>query len=745
MKKTSYVQQIISKNHSYNEQGITLVALIVTIIVLLILSGITIASFKQSNIITKAKDSAKRYSASQIDEKIDMAQQNLVAEREGYDYSIKDLVDEVKKENKDIETIFVDESNNGRKATYIIDDYFYDFTKKDDGIIAYNRKADASDKDKEKYKNKNELRGLKSGIITFKNDKTDWTNENVNVTIGAKTDDKSIQEKIDNGTYFVVSTVNDATKLTTLTKGITSQVATNQGDTIYACLTDGYGTYVATATERIDNIDKTAPTDAKPIAKTTTNSITVTNNQEDKPGAKEVKASGIKETQYQIKKNEDTKWGDLQSSGTFTGLTQGIKYDVRTLSIDNAGNAATSQTTTVTTGTIGEVGKATATPTSWTNKDVTVTLPTITGFTTMYTTNGIIPTATASSTTKAYSSPFTVSTNCTVLYVYTDGTNINSAGTLTIDNIDKTAPTKPTYKAFYDDGKTTYTSGTWTNQHVKTDISSIDANSGINRIEFSFDKNSWTKFQFELSNGLHQNGTTYTGTESWGLTNRNDTVYFRSIDNAGNISEVFDSFNIRYDVTAPTAESPTQISATASSITVQNNQTDSGGSGVKARYYSINNGNWVQDNNTTHTFSGLSEETSYSIKTRMIDNAGNATDTSTINVSTKSVASVYAVNSDGFRSYNMCYAVSGLEPNTVYSLSYSGWYFTYADDNFHTHAHTLYGSWTFTTESDGSSHSGAWAQKNSPIRVDNNCSSIELKSYTLYDKNGNKIKTWTVD
>ena len=221
MKKTSYVQQIISKNHSYNEQGITLVALIVTIIVLLILSGITIASFKQSNIITKAKDSAKRYSASQIDEKIDMAQQNLVAEREGYDYSIKDLVDEVKKENKDIDTIFVDESNNGRKATYIIDDYFYDFTKKDDGIIVYNRKAEASDEEKKKYENKKELMDLKSGIITFKNDKTDWTNGNVNVTIGAKTDDKSIQEKIDNGTYFVVSTVNDATKLTTLTKKIT--------------------------------------------------------------------------------------------------------------------------------------------------------------------------------------------------------------------------------------------------------------------------------------------------------------------------------------------------------------------------------------------------------------------------------------------------------------------------------------------------------------------------------------------
>ena len=502
IKKTSDVHQIISKNHSYNEQGITLVALIVTIIVLIILSGITIASFKQSNIIARARSSAKRYSASQIDEKIDVAQQNLVVERQGYDYSIKDLVDEVKKENKDIDTIFVDESNNGRKGTYIIDDYFYDFTKKDDGIIVYNRKADASDKDKEKYENKIELKDLKSGVITFKNDKTDWTNENVNVTIGAKTDDKSIQEKIDNGTYFVVSTVNDAAKLTTLTKKITNQVATNQGDTIYACLTDGYGTYVATATERIDNIDKTAPTDTAPTATNTTNSITVTNNQEDKPGAKEVKASGIKETQYQIKKNEDATWGALQSSGTFTGLTQGIKYDVRTQVIDNAGNKTTSQITTVTTGTIGEVEKATATPTSWTNKDVTVTLPTLTGFTTKYTTNGTAP----STSSATYSSPFTVSTNCTVMYVYTDETNINSAGTLTIDNIDKTAPTDTAPTA-------TNTTNSITVTCKQADNAGTNEKaSGIAKTEYSKDGGK-TWQASNVFSGLTQNTTYYVQTK----------------------------------------------------------------------------------------------------------------------------------------------------------------------------------------------------------------------------------------
>ena len=431
MKKTSNVQQIISKNHSSNEHGITLVALIVTIIVLIILSGITIASFKQSNIITKAKNSAKRYSASQINEKIDLAQQDLIIDRASYNYSIKDLVDELQKENDSIVAVKVDESNEGRNATYIIDDHFYEFTKKDDGIIIYNRKAEASDEEKKKYENKKELKNLKSGVITFKNDKTDWTNGNVNVTIVAKAEDKSIQEKIDNGTYFVVSTVNDAAKLTTLTKSITSQVATNQGDTIYACLTDGYGTYVATATEKIENIDKTKPTDTAPTATYTTNSITVTCKQADNAGTNE-KASGIAKTEYS--KDGGNTW---QASNVFSGLKQNATYTIKTKVTDKAGNVTESQAVSVTTGIIGAVGTASATPTTLTSGDVTVTLPTLTGFTTKYTTNGTAP----STSSATYTGPFTVSSNCTVLYVYTDGTNINSAGTLGITNIDKTVYT----------------------------------------------------------------------------------------------------------------------------------------------------------------------------------------------------------------------------------------------------------------------------------------------------------------
>ena len=46
------------------QNGITLIALIITIVVLLILAGIAIATIQESNIITKAKQKAKHITKS---------------------------------------------------------------------------------------------------------------------------------------------------------------------------------------------------------------------------------------------------------------------------------------------------------------------------------------------------------------------------------------------------------------------------------------------------------------------------------------------------------------------------------------------------------------------------------------------------------------------------------------------------------------------------------------------------------
>jgi uncharacterized repeat protein (TIGR02543 family) len=183
-------------------------------------------------------------------------------------------------------------------------------------------------------------------------------------------------------------------------------------------------------TINITNFDKTAPTTIAPTATTRTNSITATNKQTDA-------LSGIASIQYQIKKNGTSTWGSLQSSATFGGLTQNTKYDVRTRAVDKAGNASDSAVTTVTTGTIpglttGSNLTFTATPSGWTNGNVSVKVSTtVTGYTLQTSTDG---------KTWGATNPLTYTANGTAYARLWDGNNASAVATTNITNIDKTAP-----------------------------------------------------------------------------------------------------------------------------------------------------------------------------------------------------------------------------------------------------------------------------------------------------------------
>ena len=111
---------------------------------------------------------------------------------------------------------------------------------------------------------------------------------------------------------------------------------------------------------------------------------------------------------------------------------------------------------------------------------------------------------------------------------------------------DNTAPSIPTYIAKYRDGSGSYTSGSNANKEVVTEISTTEDDSGIDGIYYSKDKRSETKFNFGVS-ALTQNGSTWSGTESWDFRNgRNDNYYFRACDKAGNCSDWSIIFNIKY-------------------------------------------------------------------------------------------------------------------------------------------------------------------------------------------------------
>ena len=155
---------------------------------------------------------------------------------------------------------------------------------------------------------------------------------------------------------------------------------------------------------------------------------------------------------------------------TFTGLTQNKTYNAYAVVYDATERTTQSTTINVITGTVPTASGATYTPNTWTSGKVTVTLPTKSGYTTVYTTNGTAPTK---DSTK-YSAAFTVSSNCKINYIYTDGTNIGGAGTVNVTNIDTTAPTfvSGEVKNLTTTGYDVYVYGI------------TDTQSGVNRVQF---------------------------------------------------------------------------------------------------------------------------------------------------------------------------------------------------------------------------------------------------------------------
>lgn len=106
---------------------------------------------------------------------------------------------------------------------------------------------------------------------------------------------------------------------------------------------------------------------------------------------------------------------------------------------------------------------------------------------------------------------------------------------VTISKIDTTNPSTPVI--------TNSSNGNWTNANVVITASSSDSESGLNRIEYSYDEKSWsTKWDSTMSDNK------VTGTWS---TNMNNTVYIRAVDNAGNVS-LQTTTNIKIDKVSPT-------------------------------------------------------------------------------------------------------------------------------------------------------------------------------------------------
>ncbi|MBO5349738.1 MAG: InlB B-repeat-containing protein [Clostridia bacterium] len=180
---------------------------------------------------------------------------------------------------------------------------------------------------------------LEMGDLTFK--KNDANGE----VLTPATDKESQKSYINTNVYIEVNPSSNGTTTYTVKYEENLEEEYSESQTI----TTSTGTYEITVTTKTESesysttyyiyIDKTEPSGDLPTAVSTTGKITVTNNQTDNE-------SGIAKVEYGILKDGVWTW---QESNEFAGLADGIEYEVRTRTTDNAGNVKETESLSIST------------------------------------------------------------------------------------------------------------------------------------------------------------------------------------------------------------------------------------------------------------------------------------------------------------------------------------------------------------------------------------------------------------
>ena len=198
----------------------------------------------------------------------------------------------------------------------------------------------------------------------------------------------------------------------------------------------------------------------------------------------------------------------------------------------------------------------------------------------------------------------------------------NDAGTSTTCKrefniyIDKTKPTKPSLSG---------TNSNWTNQDLRIKPSSTDNESGINRYE-AYYGGAWHKWSSANYNDLD-----YFSNE------RNETVKFRAVDNAGNESDEIET-TVKIDKTPPVT--PTIINPNAGKwstkdFSLELSSSDSG-SGIKHFQYKYTKDKkwepYANSNKNKFTTTPFSAERNEPVYIQSCDNAGNCSQSSSTQI-----------------------------------------------------------------------------------------------------------------
>ena len=479
-----------------NRNGITLLALIVTIIILVILAGVGISAINSGNIFENATNVVEQSKIASKKEEIELVIINKM-KNSVREITIDKIMEALEKKG------IIDEGNSNEETGQVKtnpDGYIYEITEKPNGdwevkyvgkgeldirkiklsvelsttgitdkvTITVTAKASAGvksitmpDGSIKTYTGKNEISETyvvtQNGEYTFTATNNKGETESKTITINnilegtiqisaipSEATNKSVTVTIEwpSGSENAIKEIcsNGENKYTTVS-GVKTTLTLNNNCVVKARIRNSIAE-IKTATLDVTNIDRLAPNTFTPTATTTSNSITVTGSTTDQPATEKYGSSGIAE--YYFSKDNGTSWqtneDKTQTSYTYTELTQGTEYTIKMKAIDKAGNETITERITVTTINIANLGEIqiSVTPSTPTNKDVTVTVtwPTdTTGLTKKISTNG-------GSTWSNYTGPVAVANNCTVKAKLVDtSSQEGKTATLDITKIDKNAPT----------------------------------------------------------------------------------------------------------------------------------------------------------------------------------------------------------------------------------------------------------------------------------------------------------------
>mgnify|MGYP005779937085 FL=1 len=393
-----------------NNKGITLIALVVTVIVILILAGISISTLLGNDgLINHSKNAKEDAEISEYKEQLEVIKVTAYGAEIGTPNKIEFLytyADAIKNDNmfKNAKEVTVDED---REVIKIITEEGYELEATID-IMGNGSNIDIGNVE----------------IDIDKNPGT-WTNKEVEVSIVGNI-----------GTNMKkMYSINNGTSWEEYTNPFTVQ---NNGVQIQAKVVNTENNEeTEVITDTIENIDRLEPNEFTPTVTPGENSITINADTQDAPATDIDGMSGI--LGYQFSNDDGKTWTQIQENGSyaFTNLSSGTIYEIRVKVIDNAGNDYTTQTirTNVTASVPDGQGKITFSKNpekDWTNQSVKVTISSSENFKIEYSLNG--------TKYNEYIEPVDVDKNGTIYARFYKGDEKGKEISEQITNIDKLDP-----------------------------------------------------------------------------------------------------------------------------------------------------------------------------------------------------------------------------------------------------------------------------------------------------------------